>query len=332
MLADELLGEEGRSAPHHRMLEQAKNAITNATRFVLDREVVVAAELVTEARPSSLVQGLALCRLPYATTWFEYSGHDRPGTSAVGTIVPHRVGLLCDAPPDAPNEITVHVFWRNGGKSDHVEHCPVALLVDLTADGHLARDPVLGRQKLGATTEGLKQALLATRHDRNCKVAADPKELEAALTLSNRILFIKSRYFAPLAAEIVTQRGQAALEWLLNCSRSNVESEANLLLGILMLLSARNGTNRQPADLARLNSVRLKRGKRPLLDHWTVTLRLSKGLSLRMARSGIPAQETRAHLVRGHFKIRRSGIYWWSPHVRGKPALGRIHQDYRVRM
>jgi hypothetical protein len=69
-----------------------------------------------------------------------------------------------------------------------------------------------------------------------------------------------------------------------------------------------------------------------LLDHWTVTLRLSKGLSRGLAQSGIPVHEIRAHLVRGHFKIRQSGIYWWSPHVRGKAALGMIHSNYRVKM
>jgi hypothetical protein len=202
MLADELLAEEGYSAPHHQMLEQARSVVTHAVRFALDREVVVAAQLVTEARPSSLIQGLPLCRLPYPTTWFEYAGRDRPGSCAVGTIVPHRVGLLCDATPDAPNEVTVNVFWHNGGRNDHVEHCPVALLADLTADGQLSRHPILGRQKRRATAEGLKQALLATSHDHNSKLAADQREVEAALALSNRIFFVKSRYFAPLAAEI----------------------------------------------------------------------------------------------------------------------------------
>jgi hypothetical protein len=332
MLADELLAEEGYSAPHRQMLEQARNAVTHAVRFTLDREVVVAAQLVTEARPSSLIQGLPLCRLPYPTTWFEYAGRDRPGSCAVGTIVPHRVGLLCDAAPEAPNEVTVNVFWHNGGRTDHVEHCPVALLADLTTDGQLSRHPILGRQKRGTTAEGLKQALLATSHDHNRKLAADQREVEAALALSNRIFFVKSRYFAPLAAEIVARRGAGALEWLLRQSQGNVEGEASLLLGILMLLNTRNGTSRQPADLTRLNSVRLKRGRQPLLDHWTVTLRLSKGLSRGMTQSGIPAHEMRAHLVRGHFKIRRSGIYWWSPHVRGKVALGGIRHEYRVKM
>jgi hypothetical protein len=38
------------------------------------------------------------------------------------------------------------------------------------------------------------------------------------------------------------------------------------------------------------------------------------------ARAGMAGDErnpSRLHLVRGHFKIRASGVYWWSPHARG---------------
>lgn len=331
MLADVLLAEEGASLPYREMFEQAGNTVARAMRFVLDREIVVAAQLVTEVKPSSIIQGLPLCRLPFPATWFEYAGHDRPGALSPGTVVPHRVGLLCQAEPDAPSEISVHVFWQ-AGKKDRVEHCPVALLADMTADGRIARDPFLEIQKRDASTEGLKQALTATGHIHHHRVAASPRELNAALALSNRIFVMRSRYFAPLAAEIIKQRGNTTLTWLLRQSRADAESEASLLLGILMLLNTRNGTNREPADLARINTGRLKRGKRPLLDHWTVTLRLSRGPSRGLARSGVPAHEIRAHLVRGHFKIRKSGIYWWSPHLRGDTALGAVHRKYQVKM
>jgi len=331
MLADDLLAAPYSSTFHRAVFEEVKRAVASAVRFVLDREVVAAAHLVPEAMPSSILQGLPLCRLPYPTTWFEYAGNDRPGMVDAGTAIPHRVGLLCEAAPESSDEFTAHVIWRNGRKGGSLELCPVALLIDLTPEGRLARDPNLAIQKRGAGAEGLQRVLLASNQRRNLKIAASPRELEAALALSNRTFFIRSRYFAPLANAVIEQAGAAALEQLLTFSRANAEAEAGLLLGILMLLNTRNGTTRQPADLVKLNAARLKRGTRPLLEHWTVTLRLSAAQSRALARSGVSAHEMRAHLVRGHFKIRRTGIYWWSHHIRGDAKLGAIHKAYRVK-
>ena len=42
--------------------------------------------------------------------------------------------------------------------------------------------------------------------------------------------------------------------------------------------------------------------------------------------------EVRQHLVRGHFKLRNGGVYWWRPHLRGNPLLGQVkHTAYEVR-
>jgi len=39
--------------------------------------------------------------------------------------------------------------------------------------------------------------------------------------------------------------------------------------------------------------------------------------------------EMRAHMVRGHFKVRRTGVYWWRAFVRGRH--GTVDRDrYQV--
>jgi hypothetical protein len=40
--------------------------------------------------------------------------------------------------------------------------------------------------------------------------------------------------------------------------------------------------------------------------------------------------ELRAHFVRGHFKARKTGVFFWSAYRRGNPALGFAHKDYRL--
>jgi hypothetical protein len=217
-----------------------------------------------------------------------------------------------------------------GGKDNRVELCPVALLIDMTAEGHLAHDPQGAAQKRDATIQGLQKLLLSSTQRWDQKVAANPRELEAMLALSNRIFFVRSTYFAPVATAIVQHSGARALERLLNLSRPNAEAEAGLLLAILMLLNSRNGTSREPADLTKINAARRKQGRHPLLDFCTVNLRLSASRSRALGRSDVPVHLMRAHLVRGHFKIRRSGIYWWSPHIRGDANLGMLRKDYKV--
>lgn len=38
----------------------------------------------------------------------------------------------------------------------------------------------------------------------------------------------------------------------------------------------------------------------------------------------------RIHLCRGHFKQRKTGLYWWQPHVRGQNKKGIVVKDYSV--
>jgi hypothetical protein len=38
----------------------------------------------------------------------------------------------------------------------------------------------------------------------------------------------------------------------------------------------------------------------------------------------------RWHSVRGHFKIRKTGVYWWSPFYRVDPTKQTVRQEYKV--
>ena len=43
---------------------------------------------------------------------------------------------------------------------------------------------------------------------------------------------------------------------------------------------------------------------------------------------GVPK---RLHMARGHFKVRKTGIFWWRDHWRGDPAQGSVDKRYVVR-
>jgi len=105
-------------------------------------------------------------------------------------------------------------------------------------------------------------------------------------------------------------------------------------LPALILLNTRNAvrTTETPAS-AKLNRARRARGKPPLCTYHSVTIHLDAtghgegpdGTGSRRAAA--------ATLVAGHFKVRKSGIFWWSPHARsgrtGTPSGPKIHKVTR---
>jgi hypothetical protein len=112
---------------------------------------------------------------------------------------------------------------------------------------------------------------------------------------------------------------------------ADMTGEPGTIRAVIMLLNSRNATisDYVPAP-ERLNVQRAKRRKAPLLDRTTVRIRLSRFEAARAASQG-QREAIRQHLVRGHFKLRRSGIYWWADHQRGDPACGVLAgQDYRI--
>ncbi len=73
-----------------------------------------------------------------------------------------------------------------------------------------------------------------------------------------------------------------------------------------------------------------KGSPKPLFSYHYLKLPLSRSQERSVSSGDCSRLEARAHLVRGHFKLRKSGLYWWSPFVRGKSKLGLIHKEYEV--
>jgi hypothetical protein len=99
-------------------------------------------------------------------------------------------------------------------------------------------------------------------------------------------------------------------------------------LRFLLLLNARNRVVAIAAapDLSRLNRARRKRGKPELLAASTVTLDLSRPLMQAERRGhGRDRAAIEAHLVRGHFKLRKTGVFWWSPFARSGYATPKTY-------
>jgi hypothetical protein len=179
----------------------------------------------------------------------------------------------------------------------------------------------------------MKDWLLRSGLPRNRAIAANLDEVRAAVTLSNRCRFELSDYIEhdrPDFAEVDAERAVGRIgDRLGGPPQGRISSDAGVLLGVLMLLNTHNGTRQQTANMDRLNRARAKRRLPALLGYSTVTLHLA-GRRAETRRWGNSSDAVREHLVRGHFKIRKSGIFWWSPHSRGESTLGTVEKTYRL--
>jgi hypothetical protein len=134
---------------------------------------------------------------------------------------------------------------------------------------------------------------------------------------------------ADFANDVLTGN-QIVDDGLIALARSDWAGEIKFVFAALGLLNARNVVERQRADLTRLNRARVRSGKPPFLDREVLKIRALHRPSLAPTGSRAEAADVRGHFVRGHFKTRRSGVFWWGPHVRGRVGGTGAAKDYEV--
>jgi hypothetical protein len=97
------------------------------------------------------------------------------------------------------------------------------------------------------------------------------------------------------------------------------------LLALFLLMSIRQDLLREPVDLRRLNSKRLRLGKRPLLEHLRISAPVwSPVAAVNPVQHDPERRGRRLHHVRGHLVRRQDTVYWRGPHWRGHMRLGSV--------
>jgi hypothetical protein len=120
-----------------------------------------------------------------------------------------------------------------------------------------------------------------------------------------------------------------AEEYYSKLARSDWAGEIRYLFAVLGLLNTRNVAEAETVSYERLNKQRVRADKPPLSTHTLLKIRSVHRRALTGKGSGVTA-ETRAHFVRGHFKTRKTGIFFWRPYMRGDLAHGYAAKDYEV--
>lgn len=169
------------------------------------------------------------------------------------------------------------------------------------------------------------------------KLAHKPQERYALKEIEKHAMpFVspKVRGFFKWCAEMAME-SQRGMETFLNDIVSlswepDIEGEGPFIETVIAMMNSRNAVEHRPVDLKALNKSRAKRGRPTFLSYRTTHLRLSQAHT-RAFRAGLMSREEAGeHTVTGHFKVRKTGVYWWSEFKRGDPARPITRKEYKV--
>jgi hypothetical protein len=304
MLADQLLaGDDFIREATFGGLDAYQDALRQAQKFVLDRSI---GEVAGDMPRQAVRDVLPFCRLPFPACWIEVAQQDRPffaeafshgpNHSGVRTFQPVRVGILCEQKGDNPQQFWATIAWTYS-------------LPDQLAQG---LDSPIALCPMGLLIEC----------DTPDPVLGEPFTVH----------IVVAPYWRE-SMRIVAAKAPGLVEQLAKNANHDWAGEPWFWLAALALLNAKNGASSElVAAPDALNKSRLKAGKPPLVDYHQLTLRVGPR-DRPEGRSGPSGREThRAHAVRGHFKIRKTGVYWWRPFIRGDLGDGFAGKSYRVKL
>jgi hypothetical protein len=302
MLCDDLLADKHLPKLYDG-LDKVFSRIQAAQKFTLSKEFAVAADGLVE-NYNELYKIVPYCRLPYPATWIEWLHDDRPHWNPEGPykarpvdrtrhqIAPQRVGMLLEQQDDFAGCWKAHLFWSLKTKEEP--------------------DIAQFNGSLGAIIMDTRNAL---------KFAEDPL-IDA---LDGRVL----ADFGRRMLNRVKAEAPDVADRLMEYAVEDWGGEIRFMVAMLGLLNTRNVAQFSFVDKKSHNIKRAKQGKRPLFSHTTLKIRPE----IWMGHSGTGRgdhRDLRLHFVRGHFKHRKTGLFWWSMHARGHGKHGVIEKDYEV--
>ncbi|MCD9821231.1 hypothetical protein [Bradyrhizobium japonicum] len=252
-----------------------------------------------------------------------------------------------------------------GGAADPlytpVNIAPLGVMFNWNEDGDAREDAIDELQRRFPTPEdrrspnGVLQFMLLQRHIKTLsddevkawmersvfenwgRFAKMPGERQALIELDRHMV----KWISPHAVGFVDWTAKMALKsdelldrfmtYVIKASwEPDIEGEPPYAETVIAMMNSRNAVEHHPADLSALNKSRAKRGRPIFLSYRTTHLRLSQAQQRAFRAGLLTREEAGLHRVRGHFKIRKTGVYWWSPFFRGDPDRALERQEYEV--
>jgi len=273
-----------------------------SAKFVVEESFAVAADAIIDKEYDKIKDTV---RPPYKVTWLEtlhasrtHFRHGRPVQEY--EVDPVRVGVLIRTISDDMRTTQWALFWDNKQYAPDASWTTSALTMLIDPDGEIADKSI---------AKGTGRRITFT--------VKDQLPVNVVMIPNNAILNTLSLINNSEITNFIAER--SAYDWA---------GEIQYWSCVLALLGVKNVTTTVPGEpRERLNKARAKRGKLPLYEYRVCKLML--GREHRQSGAGATsAHDIRMHFVRGHFKVRKTGTFWWTPHKRGNKLIGRVEKDY----
>lgn len=316
MLADELIANDmlrtGLGSEHHQKLV---TSLRIAQRFSLSREFADAATQISHTNMAAFKNAIQACRAPAPICWLEVPNQFRGdflkdnNHDVVLAFDTERVGVLIEQLSSDGTRYQMTLGFKCGGQ---VCISGRSAVVDVSNNFSPRDVDNLSIDKLSQKFNG--------------------DDFHAALQLESRIHPIECKYATRMIDNVKRMCGdnRQRLKMFTDAEDLNWSGETLFWLSVLALINTRNVGSRVKKDLSKINKARAKSRKSPLLDYSICTIdaaRFERGAT----RGYANRSSARAHFVRGHFKLRRTGVFWWRPSMRGNLGLGAVTKSYVVR-
>ena len=343
MLADEVLAFLAHFHNADKFRSSFADRIKLAQRFVLSTNFKEAAAQIQRSSPASFIKILPLVRLPYSVTWIERSGAgsetwkdnkiDRPDA-----ILPDSFGTLVENITEDGTVFLATSMWRHKVSRDLPSYagvvvCPISVLMWVGDLGHesMMRSysywlnggaPVDDEEQIKLSVELYEKITTSNESREEFKRKFNDynkEEMDCAFDLENRCMSVMGPYHYDLVKHTNIS------DW-----ENDLAAEGGVLLGVLGLINSRNNVEMEKFTFDKLNKKRRRNGASDLLSYSVVKISLSQREKAYAAKHGMTTSEVRRHMVRGHFKVKKKGIYWWRPFIRGA-GIGEVrHDKYEV--
>jgi hypothetical protein len=147
----------------------------------------------------------------------------------------------------------------------------------------------------------------------------------------------------PLMVEsLIKEFGHLSGDQLRLAMLNDVADELGMAMRACLLLNTRNLKIVKAVEApVALNKKRLKKNKPPFFEYHTLDIFVSDSGS-RLHRKRVDSNLVRQYFaniaasrkwgtVIGHFKIRKTGMFFWNAHTRGSKVAGVVDKDYKVK-
>jgi hypothetical protein len=350
-LADKIVQSVNSASDLAGSISNVSTALQSAQRFEFDDRFTLACETLANSKPSSLTAALPLCRLPYKKVWLEWRGSALKLAEKGDYTPPSKLGCLLESQGDDLQTVSATWAWHHeepatGG----VSVCPLGAFMSWNPDKEIpdVLRELADRLQTQASPEHIAAAqaifklisaerLLTNSEAANLMLsgkfarhARSTEEVDAFRKIASHSMTIIPSHTEAFFSAMMNGANAATRAKLITMWRSDLSGEAAFVQCAIALLNSRNCVSHSNVDLAKLNKSRIKHRKPPLLSYSITRLDLSKTQRRVAAAGGVEVSAAQRHLVRGHPKVRKSGIYWWTPFMRGVGVTPLTRKAYTV--